>query len=210
MHLYGLIIGIAIVIGIDYFSRHNHLFPKSKETFFILGLIVSAIIGARAYHVIDQWSFYSQNLVLIPQTWRGGLGIFGGLIGGLIFTTIFCKFYNINLLSLADLITPILPLCQTVGRFGNFINRENPIWWLEALLDFSLFLIIFKFPKNPTAKYLIGYGLIRFFTEFFRTDTWVLNSVKIGQIISTIFFFSGIILFLCQSRPKASPSPTVN
>jgi phosphatidylglycerol:prolipoprotein diacylglycerol transferase len=195
MHLYGLIIGITIIIGIDYFSKHNHLFSKTKETAFFLGLIISAIIGARAYHVIDQWSFYSQNLWLIPQTWRGGLGIFGALIGAFIFVSFFCRFHQVKLLSLLDLATPILPFCQFIGRFGNFVNHENPIWWEEAILDFTLFLFIKKFSKNPTAKYLIGYGILRFITEFWRNDTWVINSIKIGQIISILFIITGIILF---------------
>lgn len=184
-----------MVIGIDYFSRQNHLFSKSKETFFVLGLIISALIGARIYHVIDQWSFYSQNLWLIPQTWRGGLGIFGGIIGAFIFTIIFCRLNKIYILHLIDLITPVLPLCQAIGRFGNFVNHENPVWWLEAILDLILYLFILRFPKNPTAKYLTGYGLLRFFTEFWRTDTWTIDSVKIGQIISLLFIIIGVILF---------------
>jgi phosphatidylglycerol:prolipoprotein diacylglycerol transferase len=194
MHLYGLIIGIAIVIGISFFSSRNSVIPKKQENFFIIGLIIFAIIGARTYHVIDQWSFYSQNLILIPQTWRGGLGIFGGIFGALIFIVLFSEFFKLKVLKIVDTIIPILPLCQTIGRFGNFVNHENPVWWLESLLDFFLFLFILKFPKNPTAKYLIGYGAIRIFTEFWRTDTWVINNLKIGQLIGIIFIFTGTIL----------------
>ena len=102
-----------------------------------------------------------------------------------------------------DSITPILPLCQSIGRFGNFVNHENPIWWPEAILDFLLFLIIFKFPKNPTSKYLIGYGVIRFVTEFWRTDTWVINNLKIGQLISVVFIIAGVSL-ICYDTQKRS------
>jgi phosphatidylglycerol:prolipoprotein diacylglycerol transferase len=192
MHLYGLIIGIAIIIGIGYFEKHQNTIPKEKLAFFEIGTIISAIIGARAYHVIDQWSFYSQNLYLIPQTWNGGLGIFGAFLGALLFIVLFInrKSYFI----LLDSITPILPLSQAIGRFGNYINGENPIWWPEAIGDLLLFLFIQKYPKNPTAKYFIGYGIIRFITEFWRNDTWIIYTVKIGQIISLIFIIVGIIL----------------
>jgi phosphatidylglycerol---prolipoprotein diacylglyceryl transferase len=194
MYLYGLVIGISLVIGIDYCTKRNNIIPKSKEIFFITGLLSSAIIGARTYHVVDQWTFYSKNLFLIPQTWNGGLGIFGAIMAAFIFILSFCFFYKINIIKVLDLITPILPLCQSVGRLGNWINKENPAWWIEAIPDLILFFLIARFPKNPTAKYLIGYGIIRFASEYFRNDTWTINSIKIGQIISLIFVILGVNL----------------
>jgi phosphatidylglycerol---prolipoprotein diacylglyceryl transferase len=199
MHLYGLIIGIVIVIGLTYFEKHQTVISQKQLPFFEIGILISAIIGARTYHVLDQWSYYSQHLWQIPQTWYGGLGIFGAIFGALIFIALF-----INLKSyfiLLDSITPILPLCQAIGRLGNFVNHENPLWWPEAIGDFLIFLFINKFPTNPTAKYLIGYGIIRFLTELGRTDTWVVSNIKIGQIISIIFILLGLIL-IYRDRSK--------
>ena len=195
MHLYGLIIGIALIIGFQYFSKHQKNLSEKQQNIFFWGITIFSIIGARAYHVIDQWAYYSQHLSQIPATWNGGLGIFGGIIGALIFIFLFSKFYKLFFLNILDSISPIMPLCQCVGRFGNYVNHENPIWWPEAILDFLLFLIILKFPKKPTAKYLIGYGIIRFITEFWRQDTWVVNQIKIGQGISLLFLIIGIALF---------------
>lgn len=198
MSLYGFIIGIAIVVGINYFTSHNTIVPKPKENLFlILGLIFS-ILGARLYHVIDRWAFYSQHLNLIPTTWNGGLGIYGAILAALLYIFVYCLVSRIKFLSILDLITPILPLCQSIGRFGNFINHEIPIWWLESGLCFLLFLFIKKFPQNPTAKYLIGYGLIRFIDEFFRNDTWQIDRLKIAQLISVIFVAVGLILIRGQ------------
>lgn len=200
MHLYGLIVGIAIILGVNFFEKHNSTVPKPKVTLFEFGVIVSAIIGARLYHVIDQWNFYSQNLSLIPQTWNGGMGIFGGIIGALMFIVIFSKLNNISILSIADNITPILPLCQSIGRFANFVNKENPVWWVEAIGNFLVYITIYRFPKNPTAKYLIGYGVVRFITEFWRSETWQINDYKIGQIISIIFVLAGYSLLQYERR----------
>ncbi|MFA4827524.1 MAG: prolipoprotein diacylglyceryl transferase family protein, partial [Candidatus Shapirobacteria bacterium] len=115
-HLYGLIIGISFVIGISYFSRHNHTIPKSKENLFIFLLFLFSIIGARLYHVIDQYQYYFQHPAQILQTWNGGLGIYGGLIFALIFIFLFSKIYHLNFLKILDTITPIIPLCQAIGR----------------------------------------------------------------------------------------------
>ncbi|MFA6007652.1 MAG: prolipoprotein diacylglyceryl transferase family protein [Candidatus Shapirobacteria bacterium] len=203
MNLYGLIIGIALVIGINYFSKHNQTVPKNRENIFIIALLISAFVGARAYHVIDQWQFYSQNLWLIPQTWHGGLGIYGALIAMAIFIFTFSLISKISFLKVLDSITPILPLCQVIGRFGNFVNHEIPTWWLEAILNLILFFIIRSkklINYSSTSLYLIGYGLIRFLLEFFRNDTWQINHLKIAQLISLVCVFSGIILLYGSKR----------
>lgn len=205
MHLYGLIIGIAIIIGINYFEKKQTVIPKNKLFLFELGTIVSAIIGARAYHVIEQWPFYSQNLHLIPQTWNGGLGIFGAIIGGIIFMFIFLyssiENYKLKILNLFDSITPILPLSQAVGRLGNYVNQENPIWWFEAILNLILFftmrLEVLK-SYRPTSLYLIGYGVIRFITEFWRNDTWIYQNIKVGQVIALTLVIVGITIIRKQ------------
>lgn len=199
MNLYGLIIGISLIIGINFFSKHCQFLSTKQQNVFLIGLLLSMFIGARAYHVIDQWSFYSQNLWLIPQSWRGGLGIYGALISGTIFTYLYSKFNKISFLKILDSITPILPLCQAIGRFGNFINHEIPSWWLEASLNLFLFFLLKK-SKTPTAHYLIGYGLIRFFLEFFRDDTWQINHLKIAQLISFVFIIIGIVLVIGQCK----------
>lgn len=197
MHLYGLIIGIAIIVGINYFSRNQKVISKTKENFFIYSLLFFSIIGARLYHVIDYWNYYSQNTNQIYATWNGGLGIYGALIGGILYIFFFSLFSRISFLKILDSITPILPLCQAIGRIGNFFNHEIPVWWLEASLNLILFFIIkSEALKNysSTALYLIGYGSIRFFIEFFRNDTWTINGVKIAQLISIISLVIGIIL----------------
>ena len=196
MHLYGLIIGIAILIGINYFEKHQQIIPKNRLLFFETGLLISAIVGARAYHVADQWQFYSQNLRLIPQTWNGGLGIFGAIFGAIIFIFLYSNILSFKFLSLINIITPILPLCQAIGRLGNWVNGENPIWWPEAIGDLLIFLLIQKYPANPTAKYITGYGIIRFITEFWRTDTWQTGTIKVGQVISIIFILVGLLIYL--------------
>ncbi len=193
MHLYGLIIGISLVVGIEYFSRHQKAIPANKINIFIFGLLISMLFGARTYHVIDSWSYYSQHLLQIFATWNGGLGIYGALIAATIYILIYSLVTKISILSILDSITPILPLCQSIGRLGNFINQEIPSWWFEASLNLFLFFLIRK-SKKPTAFYLIGYGIIRFFMEFFRNDTWQVSHIKIAQIISLIFITTGIIL----------------
>ena len=202
MHLYGLIIGIAIVIGIDYFSHHQTVISKNKENIFIVGLLFFATLFSRLYHVADQWDYYSQHPSQILATWNGGLGIYGAILGVILFILLFSRHYKISFLKIT-IYRFHLPFCQALGRLGNFINGEIPLWWFEASLNLLLFFILkFKALKHysSNALYLIGYGTIRFFFEFFRSDTWQINSLKIAQIISLVFILTGIFILRTDSH----------
>ncbi|MPM19487.1 Prolipoprotein diacylglyceryl transferase [bioreactor metagenome] len=200
MSLYGLIIGICLIIGIEYFQKKNNLIPKNKENYFILGLMFFAIIGARVYGVIAAWNYFSQDPIQILNLRGGGLGIFGGLIGGIIFIYIFSKKNKIKFLDITNLIVPIVPLCQSVGRWGNFFNHEiygtkgEPIWLYESILLFLFFLFFQKIKKHQSAIYLIYYGVIRFVLEFIRTDTIPFSIITFAQFLSLIFIILGIII----------------
>ena len=207
MSLYGLIIGLSVSLGTYLFEKNNTLVPKKLINIFIIGLLISLLIGARLYHVFDQWSYYSQSLLQIFNTRGGGLGIYGALIGAFIFIFAFSKTYKINFFLLTDNLVLFLPLCQSIGRFGNFVNGEISIWWLESLLCLLLFSAIQKLKSrlSPTGLYLLGYGLIRFITEYFRTDTWVVSGFKIANIISLIFVILGLFLIKYQQRLRRHP-----
>jgi len=200
MSLYGLIIGIALVVGITFFQKKNVLISKKKEDNFIFGLIISAIIGARIYGVIAAWEYFSQNLIQMLNLRTGGLGIFGGLIGGILFIIYFSKKNKIKFLDITNLIVPIIPLCQSIGRWGNFFNHEiygvhnEPIWLYESILLFVFFLFVRKLKHHQTAIYLIYYGVIRFILEFIRTDTIPLFMISFAQFLSLLFIVLGLII----------------
>lgn len=200
MSLYGLIIGICLVIGIEYFQKHNQIVPKNKEKIFIYGLIITAIIGARIYGIVADWDYFSQYPIQMLNLRGGGLGIYGGLIAGIIFILVFTKKNKIKFLEITNTIIPIIPLCQSIGRWGNFFNHEiygtynQPVWLYESILLFLFFLITRKNKKHSTAVYLIYYGIIRFILEFIRLDTIKVYYLSLAQILSLLFIISGVII----------------
>jgi phosphatidylglycerol:prolipoprotein diacylglycerol transferase len=109
----------------------------------VLYVIVLGIIGARLYHVFSSpndgsnsgWAYYSQNPMQILAVWNGGLGIFGGLLGGILGIIIVCLRNKANFWRLADSVVPGVALAQSIGRWGNFFNQElyggptGSSWW---------------------------------------------------------------------------------
>ena len=200
MTLYGLILGICFVIGINYFYSHNQIIPKEKENYFIFSTLIWGIVGARVYGVIAAWNYFSQNPIQIVNFRGGGLGIYGGLIGSLLFIIIFCKKNKLNILKISNSLVPIIPFCQSLGRWGNFFNHEiyginnKPVWLYESILLFILFLIFKKNKTHQTGIFLIYYGVIRFFLEFIRLDTITVYFLSLAQILSLLFIIFGFII----------------
>jgi len=200
MHLYGLILGICFVIGISYFYKTNKIIPKQKETWFIFSVLISGIIGARIYGVIADWSYFSQNPIQILNLRGGGLGIYGGIIGSIFYIIFFCLKNKIKFLDISNSLIPIIPLCQSLGRWGNFFNHEiygvnnQPIWLYESIAMFLVYFLIKKIKIHPTGIYLISYGIIRFVLEFLRTDTIPIFYLSLAQILSLLFILIGLLI----------------
>lgn len=89
--------------------------------------VPAGIIGARIYHVFSSPDAYfgeNGNLALIPQIWRGGLGIWGGVAGGLLAAAWMLHRRGLRVAPLADSVAPALLVAQAIGRFGNWFNQE--------------------------------------------------------------------------------------
>ena len=189
-------------------------------------LIPISIICARLYYVIFDLEYFLENPSQIFNIRDGGLAIYGGIIGGVITCYVFCKKRNIRFLDLLDYLVPCLALGQAIGRWGNFVNIEahgvqtdnlfrmgiienghyievHPTFLYESICTFLIFIILMfmtkrrKFAGELTYIYLILYSFVRFFIEGLRTDSLMLFSLRISQVLSlVIFVFSCIMLII--------------
>ena len=173
-HLYGLFIGIAVVAG---WSVAEKVEPKVGRV--APWILVAGFVGARAYHVIDLWQYYSQNLGEIVMVWNGGMSIWGGIIGGygaFQIASLNLQFTRKERLSILGAMATGLPLAQAIGRLGNGINGEFvervwilPWWSAEVILDLMLFVLLRGLSsKARVGGYLVGYGLIRLVLQPYR------------------------------------------
>ena len=126
IHWYGVIIGVAIALGLYLVVRESNKRGLDKDIFvdLMLWAIPIAILSARVYYVIFEWDYYAQNPGQIIAIWKGGLAIHGALIGSIITAYVFTKKRNVSFWKVADIAAPSLILGQAIGRWGNFMNQE--------------------------------------------------------------------------------------
>ena len=123
---YGVIIAVGFILAMLYCARHCRRCGIEPDTLydFLIWMIPLAIIGARLYYVIFQWSDYRDHPIDALKIWEGGLAIYGGVIAGLLTGIVWCRKKKIPFGAMADVCAPGLLIGQCIGRWGNFINRE--------------------------------------------------------------------------------------
>jgi phosphatidylglycerol:prolipoprotein diacylglycerol transferase len=126
VHWYGIIIATAVLLAgwVGTVEARRRGEDPEIGWAMLLPVLVLGVIGARLYHVIHEWGFYSQNLAQIPQVWTGGLGIPGGVAGGVLGIWLYTHRAGLNTLRWFDIFASAMLLGQAIGRLGNFVNQE--------------------------------------------------------------------------------------
>ncbi len=123
---YGLFITLGMVLAFFYViwrGRKNEGIKSDDVIDVGMVVIVLSIVGARLYYVLTTLGEYHSFYDVIA-VWNGGLGIYGGVLGGALGIFIVCKIKKINLLRFYDAVVPAVIFAQVLGRWGNFFNGE--------------------------------------------------------------------------------------
>ncbi len=82
------------------------------------------LVGARLYHVVTSPAAYLKDPVEALYVWHGGLGIWGGVLGGAFGAWYVLRRRGLSFFAMADTLAPALAVAQAIGRFGNYFNQE--------------------------------------------------------------------------------------
>ncbi|ACF11415.1 prolipoprotein diacylglyceryl transferase [Chlorobaculum parvum NCIB 8327] len=173
-----------------------------------------------------------------------GMSFHGGLIGVALALWLFTRKHKVDFLKTVDLFIPALPLGYTFGRLGNFINGElygrvttsaigmyfpaaptvalrHPSQLYEAFFEgIVLFIILWSIRKKApwpgflSGLYLIGYGTVRFFIEFYREPDaqlgFVFLNFSMGQVLCFLMIAAGIGILVWSKRRAAGAVASEN
>ncbi|EKK20534.1 Prolipoprotein diacylglyceryl transferase [Fructilactobacillus florum 8D] len=123
---YGIFIATAVLLAVWLSLREARRQKLNEDLLYdlILWSIPLAIISARIYYVVFQWSYYQHHLGEIVAIWDGGIAIYGALLGGGIFIFYFCRRHQLSIWQIFDIAAPTVIMAQGIGRWGNFMNQE--------------------------------------------------------------------------------------
>ena len=126
VNFYGLIIGIGLLLAVWYGCKRGKRFGIREDDILdgVLWIVPFAVLCARLYYCIFTWDSYKDNPISILYIWQGGLAIYGGVLGAILGVAVFCRIKKIKLPALLDLVSLGFLIGQSIGRWGNFFNRE--------------------------------------------------------------------------------------
>ena len=239
VHYYGAIIAFGLILGVLYACRRSKDFGLKEDDLIdgVLWVTPFAILCARAYYVIFRWAEeYAANPISALYIWQGGLAIYGGVIGAVVGIIVFCKIRRIKPAVVLDVVSLSFLIGQSIGRWGNFFNREafgaetdvlwkmglmkangdiiyvHPTFLYESLWNACGFVILHfasrrrKFDGQVALGYMAWYGLGRCMIEGLRSDSLYIGPFRVSQLLAGISCIAAVSILLWNHFRPQDPA----
>ena len=120
----GYVLAVAVMLLVSQLEARRKGLDPGLVTSAIIIVAVFALVGARLYHVIDEWDRYAADPLQAVLPPYSGLGLYGGIFGAAIGIWVFVRGKGIPLGRALDVVVPGTLFAQGIARWGNFFNQE--------------------------------------------------------------------------------------
>jgi prolipoprotein diacylglyceryl transferase len=148
LHLYGVMIAAGIAAAVWLSQRRWERIGGRPGTMAALAVwgVPGGLIGARVYSLVTSWGVDTNgHWYRAFAIWQGGLGIWGGVVGGIALGLVGARRHHLPARPLVDCVAPAFALAQAVGRWGNYFNQE--LYGRPSKLPWAIKI------DNPAAPY---------------------------------------------------------
>jgi phosphatidylglycerol:prolipoprotein diacylglycerol transferase len=179
IRFYALLLISGMVVGAYIAARRAPRFGLEPKYIWdgLTWAIIPGLIGARLYHILTPspasgltTQYYLENPLQMLAIWNGGLGIYGGIVGGIIGIWLFARRHKQPLWRWLDLVAPSMAIGQAIGRWGNFVNQE--LYGAPSDLPWAIYIA----PGNRLSGYT---EFERFHPLFLYESLWMLGTALI-------------------------------
>lgn len=180
IYAYGVFVAVGFLAAIWVAGREIARQGIDREKFYDMGfwVVLSAIVGARLFHVLVYWRQYAADPVEILKLWNGGLVFYGGFLAAVAACLIYLRRNRIPFLPVADASAIGIPLGLAFGRIGCTMagccyGKPSGLPWAITFSD-PASLAPLHVPLHPTQIYesMAGFaifGILYATRDRFRT-----------------------------------------
>ncbi len=135
---YGVMAMLAFIAAVIVAQKNRKYFDMTKDQAYnlLLTAMISGVIGARIFYVIEFWSRdgFNQHPLGIIMINKGGLVFYGGFILAMVCIYIFSRKNKLEFLSTLSMMAPSLALGHAISRVGCFLNgccygKPTDLFW---------------------------------------------------------------------------------
>lgn len=192
-------------------------------------IVVGAMVVGRLFHVaLYDPATYLADPFQVVAVWKGGMSMFGGLVGAAAAGLGYLQYKRLPLLAYADAMMAGLPLGIGIGRIGCFLIHDHPgtlthivlgvrypdgsvrhdLGLYESIYGFALALVFFAMsrrhvrPPSYAIVFLATYGAFRFFADMLRAVDARYFGLTPGQYASAACVAIAIGLAIRERRRR--------
>lgn len=188
------------------------------------GFFAGIVGGRIGHFLFYSPSTFINDIAEVFKPWHGGMSIHGGILGTILFLFFWCRKNKVPFLRIADLLVIPLAITLFFGRGANFMNGElvgrvtdqtwgvifpytdellrHPSQIYEMIKNLIIFGFLYLgFQKGLWKKmgllsgiFLLGYGILRFFIEYFRLPDGFIYIFTTGQTLCLFMVLIGTLL----------------
>ena len=126
IHMYGVLLAVGVLVATFVGERRwrNRGYPLDGIYDIAFWVVIAGVVGARVYHVMTDYQRFEDDPFKAFAIWKGGLSIWGAVIGGAIAVIVVTRRRHMDTLAVMDCMAPGIVLAQAIGRWGNWFNQE--------------------------------------------------------------------------------------
>ncbi len=127
LNAYGLMIALGVIIAVRIAGRRAAARGVTDaDGFAAIAMwgVPAGVVGGRIYHVVTSTESFRGRWVEALYVWQGGLGIWGGILCGVLAGLWKARRMGLDPLWVLTCAAPAIAVAQAVGRWGNWFNQE--------------------------------------------------------------------------------------
>ena len=206
-----LFVGICSMSALMVRRRTRYSLSVSKALLFALLLTVCGITGTKLLYILENWRETVENGLAL-----GGMSFFGAVFLIPPLMVLLGRWFGLRPGQSLDACAPCVAVMIACMRVGCFLNGCCGGWemtlgdlcfpWpaqaMESIGDFYILSLLLKMEEQDThperlyAVFLVGYGILRFFVEFFRDTPKEWLGFSHGQWFSVLGCLIGAAMLL--------------
>lgn len=185
LHMYGIMIAIGYVSAL--FICEKRAKKRDMNTDVLYGIFWCAVIGGALGSKILYYTVNIKDVIADPSiilNFQNGWVVYGGIIGGVLASFLYCKIKKVDFVAYLDLVLPAVAFAQGCGRIGCFFagccyGREttSPLgitYWqsdfapngvklvptqiYSSIGDFAMAFLLMAYAKKEPAKGRVAAG----------------------------------------------------